>query len=233
MAGGKAKAAAAMGSATNPALLAAILDDPLDDAKRAVYADYLQQHGDPRGELIALELAPVKSAHRTRKLNVLYEQFKKEVWKPLAIKGGRYELERGFIQVVRADAAALAQAARLFETEPVWSLVTWKTAPYLADVLALPVQRIRALEIQGRLAVRDVAALTQCALPKLEALEMKEPQLGLEGARMLAGTRLRPREVTLRRAELTDDGFIALAAGGLFDNADTLDVSDCALTSAT
>jgi uncharacterized protein (TIGR02996 family) len=38
-------------------LLAAVYADPADDAARAVYADALQQKGDPRGEFIALQLA--------------------------------------------------------------------------------------------------------------------------------------------------------------------------------
>jgi len=38
-------------------LLAAIYDDLASDAARLVYADYLQEQGDPRGELIALQLA--------------------------------------------------------------------------------------------------------------------------------------------------------------------------------
>jgi uncharacterized protein (TIGR02996 family) len=38
------------------ALLAAVLDDPSDAAARAVYGDALSEAGDPRGELIALQL---------------------------------------------------------------------------------------------------------------------------------------------------------------------------------
>jgi uncharacterized protein (TIGR02996 family) len=41
------------------ALLDAILADPASDAARAVYADALQQAGDPHGELIALQLEGV------------------------------------------------------------------------------------------------------------------------------------------------------------------------------
>ena len=40
-------------------LLAAIYERPDDLAARSVYADYLQDRGDPRGELIALQLAGV------------------------------------------------------------------------------------------------------------------------------------------------------------------------------
>ena len=36
-------------------LLAAIIEDPDDDAPRLVYADWLQAQGDPRGELMQLQ----------------------------------------------------------------------------------------------------------------------------------------------------------------------------------
>jgi uncharacterized protein (TIGR02996 family) len=39
------------------ALAARLVEDPADDAAYAVYADWLQRQGDPRGELIALQLA--------------------------------------------------------------------------------------------------------------------------------------------------------------------------------
>src|SRR5512143_1029906 len=39
------------------ALEASIVADPADPAAYAVYADWLQRRGDPRGELIALQLA--------------------------------------------------------------------------------------------------------------------------------------------------------------------------------
>jgi uncharacterized protein (TIGR02996 family) len=39
---------------TGPALLRAVIDHPDDDARRLVYADWLQQQGDPQGELIAV-----------------------------------------------------------------------------------------------------------------------------------------------------------------------------------
>lgn len=37
-------------------LLRAVLDAPDDDGPRSVYSDWLQQQGDPRGELIAVQL---------------------------------------------------------------------------------------------------------------------------------------------------------------------------------
>jgi uncharacterized protein (TIGR02996 family) len=57
--------------AVREALEAAIRDDPDDVAAHAVLADYLQEHGDPRGELIAVQLAledPKHSAAQRKKL---------------------------------------------------------------------------------------------------------------------------------------------------------------------
>ncbi len=45
-------------------LLAAIYATPDEDGPRAIYADWLQERGDPRGELIALQLARDPRAHR-------------------------------------------------------------------------------------------------------------------------------------------------------------------------
>src|SRR5204863_3882450 len=39
----------------NPKLEQAIVEDPDDDALRLIYGDWLQQQGDPRGELIAVQ----------------------------------------------------------------------------------------------------------------------------------------------------------------------------------
>ncbi|HSK01883.1 MAG TPA: WGR domain-containing protein [Kofleriaceae bacterium] len=59
LAGKKAKPAASApaGDARNPALEAAIEADPYDTTAYSVLGDWLQGQGDPRGELIALQLA--------------------------------------------------------------------------------------------------------------------------------------------------------------------------------
>ncbi len=54
-----ADAAARRGPVTDDvALFAAVYANPTDDGPRLVLADFLQQRGDPRGEFIALQLAP-------------------------------------------------------------------------------------------------------------------------------------------------------------------------------
>lgn len=49
-------------------LLAAIYAAPHDDAPRVVYADVLTEAGDPRGELITLQLAPTRDLRREARL---------------------------------------------------------------------------------------------------------------------------------------------------------------------
>ena len=59
---------------TEASLLDAVYDSPDDDAPRSVYADWLQSKGDPRGELIALQLrgdAPVSKEQRKAMLGPL------------------------------------------------------------------------------------------------------------------------------------------------------------------
>ena len=55
----------AKGDARNPALEKAILANPYDEDAWAVLADWLQEQGDPRGELMALQMAGKDKAAKT------------------------------------------------------------------------------------------------------------------------------------------------------------------------
>jgi len=60
------------------AFIRAIQADPHDDAPRLIYADWLEEHGDPRSEfvrtLVARAAEPSKRKHQTR-LRTLRKQF--------------------------------------------------------------------------------------------------------------------------------------------------------------
>ena len=51
---------------SGPDLLRAVIDHPDDDARRLVYADWLQQQGDPQGELIAIQIQLAHAAATVR-----------------------------------------------------------------------------------------------------------------------------------------------------------------------
>jgi uncharacterized protein (TIGR02996 family) len=82
-------------------LLRAICTAPDQDAPRLVYADWLMQRGDPRGEFIAAQcLGPIESGARWRALLSEHE----EAWAAhvLALPLS-YRFERGFIAHVRFE----------------------------------------------------------------------------------------------------------------------------------
>jgi uncharacterized protein (TIGR02996 family) len=101
-------------------LLAAIYADPDDDHPRAVYADLLQQRGDPRGELIALQLAGKDASellrtHADTWLGVLAPYVVVE----------ECTFERGFPSVVTLNGLDLDPIAK----DPAWSTVVKRIAP--------------------------------------------------------------------------------------------------------
>jgi uncharacterized protein (TIGR02996 family) len=114
---------------TESQLVADVIASPDDDAPRLVYADWLQERGDPRGELIALqcELARADAADerpgRTRPLRARVAELiaaHHAVWlDPLfEICAGYYELRRGFVEHLaimqhEIDAVRLHAAAPL------------------------------------------------------------------------------------------------------------------------
>jgi uncharacterized protein (TIGR02996 family) len=106
-------------------LVAAVAADPDDDGPRLVYADWLQQAGDPRGELIAVQCALARGhttalADRERELLAQHEAD----WLARAgLSIGEGQLQRGFIERVDATAARVAAAIdRLVELPSLRSL---------------------------------------------------------------------------------------------------------------
>src|SRR5436305_698754 len=114
---------------SNPALLAAVLEAPDDDAPRLVYADWLDEHGDPgRGEYIRDQVertrlpedGPRWKALKARGVELLGAH--REAWrKELPAWAGSYcDYERGFPAAARLTAREfLKKAAGLFRRAPI------------------------------------------------------------------------------------------------------------------
>jgi uncharacterized protein (TIGR02996 family) len=93
-------------------LIAAVAADPDDDGPRIVYADWLQQAEDPRGELIAIQctLARTRTPELAVRERALLERHEAE-WLArvgLRVREGRFH--RGFIEHVDASASRVAGA---------------------------------------------------------------------------------------------------------------------------
>ncbi len=135
------------GKRSEAELLAAVYAAPADDGPRAVYADFLQERGNPRGELIALQLAAKPTpASRARERALLAEYVARWI-EPLEIDKASARFERGFV----ASCALGAQ----FTTakDPAWSTVHTITNASSEELVALarrlPPLALRALRWIG------------------------------------------------------------------------------------
>jgi uncharacterized protein (TIGR02996 family) len=161
------------GDALDPAtarradLLRGVLDDPEHDGPKQVYADALSQAGDPRGELIQLELAlagplsiPKRDAFDRRHAELLDAH--RKTWFPYKV--GSYRTRGGFLHAVRGTLRQLNAAKAMFASEPIVEVeveIDAADAGKLADAPWLP--RIRRLIVRGPLGDAGFTALWEVA----------------------------------------------------------------------
>lgn len=187
------------------ALLEAVLADPADDGTRAVLADHLQEAGDPRGELIALQLAHAGgggdsvSLEREREL---IRRHRAEALGPLreVLQPEHCVLERGFLSQAWLRHGVSAEAVQELVGNPWWGTVRAIHGPWseIEPLVRHPVMRglehlSTTNEVFGarRLALASLTVpgpdfdLTSSRRPPRRYLALLEPQ---DVARM-AGSR--------------------------------------------
>ena len=130
-----------------------MLAHPDDDAPRLVYADWLTNRGDPRGELIAVQcaLANQRTQQLLRREKELLRKHGGD-WMVGARQLARAcEMRRGFVASIEMTARQFAAAGELFRTEPVEQLTVLEPdAHKLATLPAAPhFARLRALTVDG------------------------------------------------------------------------------------
>ncbi len=169
-------------------LLLAIRDAPDDDAPRLVYADWLAQRGDSRGELIvaACRLAQLDdddpaSASLERRIGELADAGRAIWLGPLAEKLDG-DFDRGFLQRVSVGAAdVVAHADRIFRVAPVRELVIDHAGDAVTQLAACPaLARYRALRFDDTVIDDDeYERLARCEyLVGLEELGLYNASLG-------------------------------------------------------
>jgi uncharacterized protein (TIGR02996 family) len=142
----EAKALVAVHRTAKPAisdeeLLAAVLANPADDGPREIYRDHLLEKGDPRGELIALQM----SGAGPKKVASLLRSHRKTWLGPLAPIAAACTFERGFVASIDYKAKYVS-ALKTLTGEPTWAtvrtirFVDWHTRD-VAKFLAHPIMR--------------------------------------------------------------------------------------------
>jgi uncharacterized protein (TIGR02996 family) len=226
---------------SHEAFLQAILEDPDDDTPRLVYADWLDEHGDPdRGEFIRVQCErarlpaddPRQSELQARERRLFILHLRAWAAGARAWPGGLADVRfrRGFVEQLRhwepetfveqADGTLAAHPVRDVEILPAEAhRQGWGEA--LADCPSLG--RLHTLRIRAHPA--DLLAV--CRSPHLAALHSlslhNNPWTGDATLAELVGAGSSPlpaalrtlRSLVLQHNSLTDEGVIALAASPL------------------
>jgi uncharacterized protein (TIGR02996 family) len=123
------------------AILQAVHDAPDDDGPRLVYADALLERGDPRGELIALQLAPAQGndrEQRKREKELLDAHGKQWLGELAPVVMAGYRFERGFLAECRVENRHLDRVRKVVGKRA-WSTV--RTIAGSAAIALHPVMR--------------------------------------------------------------------------------------------
>lgn len=154
-------------------LLAAVLADPQDTEARLIYADWLTQQGDPRGELIVLQvelasgrLKGARKGQAAKREKALLRKHGRGWAKEAMQHAKTFAFERGFVGTIEMTGTAWAsRGAQLLAREPITtlqidgvnrnSLVAIANAPHTARLA-----RIESMDSLWLRAAPDAAALT-------------------------------------------------------------------------
>jgi uncharacterized protein (TIGR02996 family) len=212
-------------------LLQAVLASPDDDAPRLVYADWLSERGDPRGELIQTQCVlsdpstlegldalrererELLATHGRRWLSAMGLDARSVAIHPMvarteALEHRRGELvffHRGFVYAAKVRFLTYANSSRALSEEPLQRLtlthVAWTDTSRLSDLRAAP---------------------------SLTALVFHASGLGSSGAAALASSQAlrNVRELCLSGCAIDDGGLSALASSRVPEALEVLDLSD-------
>lgn len=156
-------------------LLAAVYAAPDDDGPRLVYADALLAQGDPRGELVILQLARARGVitdeGRAREAAILSDEAHMAAWGQPLSSAGRCTFERGFPAVVD-----LHRGAKAVLGGPSWATITG-----VRELSAVSEQVARHVcELPG---LRSVEMLPVPLLEELCRTSRRWTRVGVEGSR--------------------------------------------------
>lgn len=228
------------------AFLESIQADPEDDGPRMIFADWLDEQGDPRGELIRLQCALARlSPEDGRRPDLearereVYEANESAWTEPLRGLVDGWEFRRGFIESVSIEAKRfLHDGESLFRTVPVRRIRFLNAAEVFPQLVESPLlAEIRELDFCGNdLGNGGPNLLARSShLQNLEGLNLGYNDLTDRGLETLTGisalTRLRSLSIN-DNPHLGPPGIRALADSPYLGQLRTLDISGNGLTSS-
>jgi len=199
------EAALADSGAQGGDLIETIRANPGDLSVRAIYADWLTERGDPRGELITLQLAQDPTEDQRRRERALLAERAAEWLGPIApaLVDGFTTFRNGFLAAARVD---LARALKLLDA------AEWATLEELwlsVDEEPFPVTLIDAPALRG---LRFVAGVWPHQLRDLETVTRPLAGIGLKMPENADGRDLVGK---IARPTITELAFDRLGPNGL------------------
>jgi uncharacterized protein (TIGR02996 family) len=227
------------------AFLRAVLQDPDDDGVRLVFADWLEERGDPRGEFVRVECALARLPADDDRRPALYARRRqllaahRDAWLgPLRGLAYAWEFRRGFVEEVTADAYRFLQHADTFFAAAPLRLARLLHAAGVVGALAecRHLGRVRALHLTDN-GLGDGGLGTLLASPHLGGLRtLRLGNNGLTdvGAALLVGSPDLAGLTTLNlsRNALGDAGAAALASSRVWPALTSLHLGDNAIGDA-
>lgn len=220
------------------AFLARIRAYPDDDTHRLIFADWLDEQGDPRGSFIRIQLARAHSPesaetdrHLENQERALLEAHRATWEAPLRACGASgCEFRRGFVDEIKIEAQQLLRNAHiLFSVSPIRHIHLLDVGERLTDVFRCPyLSRLAALTIHAQHIGDSLARVAAASeyLAGLKRLTLTKNRLTHEAAEYLA---VSPHLAQLEELILTDNdigetGARALAASPYLGHLQRLEV---------
>ena len=179
------------------AFISAIIDRPDDDLLRLVFADFLEERGDPdRAEFIRLQIEhaatePDSDGWVVRDLRIR-ELLREHGWRIPDLRG-KQDFRRGFVEAVSTTAErllGLPDAA--FDSTPVRELRVWNARSYLEGMAYLPWRRrLETLDLRNSdlgTGERMHAFFSRVRLDRLRSLGLRNNILWAEDLQTLFRT---------------------------------------------
>lgn len=226
---------------TNEQFLQAIVEEPDNDLPRLIYADWLDEQGDPRGEFIRVqcELAQLDLYDPARKpleerQDTLFKKHKAKWIKDLKVAAIRnYEFRRGFVEQVTLNAKNhLQNAEALLDQVPtIRGMKINDIKPVIDELIESKwLERIESLNLTAaRMGTRRLKRLVRSKhLTNIRELDLTSNGIGMMGfkALMEADTLPSLRKLVLNNLETsTTEGLGEIAQGRLWSQLTGVELS--------
>jgi uncharacterized protein (TIGR02996 family) len=215
------------GDETGARLLEAVLDKPDDDGNRLVYADWLLERGDPRGELIQLQFKRHEGGlgpGEAKQERALLKAHAAKWIGAVALVAKDLHFERGFLHGCRVMSIK-TDKQKMAVRDPNWATVCrlvlderfWEGK--LDELSLLRQAPLRSLEALENASAKTLASwLRQAPRPRLRELRISIDEVDdswRELCKLAAGT---VRRLWIEPAEMSEEWGLVSGYGWLYDS---------------